>query len=149
MKSEGKDKEEKGREQELTGEELAKRIYLEKTCSTWDLFTDSWSWQRLLSSYYVWTLFLRWIYKMIRAAIKILLLFLACLFIGLWLRNAYVYPASRGYIFAVWAGVRKVASADNRSIFHSIPRKFAESNSIARACFIFPLTTLMTSINCS
>ena len=25
------------------------------------------------------------------------------------------YPASRGYIFAVWAGVRKVASADNRS----------------------------------
>ena len=25
------------------------------------------------------------------------------------------YPASRGYIFAVGAGVRKVASADNRS----------------------------------
>ena len=24
-----------------------------------------------------------------------------------------VYPASRGYIFAVWAGVQKVASADN------------------------------------
>ena len=149
MKCEGKDKEEKGREQELTGEELAKKIYMEKTCSTWDLFTDSWSWQRFLSSYYVLTLFLRWIYKMIRAAIKILLLFLACLSISLWLRNAYVYPASRGYIFAVWAGVRKVASAYNRSIFHNIPRKFTESNSIARACFIFPLTTLMTSINCS
>ena len=29
--------------------------------------------------------------------------------------NGYKYPASRGYIFAVWAGVRKVASADNRS----------------------------------
>ena len=28
------------------------------------------------------------------------------------------YPASRGYIFAVWVGVRKVASADNRSIFY-------------------------------
>jgi len=28
------------------------------------------------------------------------------------------YPASRGQIFAVWAGVRKVASADNRSIFY-------------------------------
>ena len=26
-----------------------------------------------------------------------------------------MYPASRGYIFAVLAGVRKVASADNRS----------------------------------
>ena len=26
------------------------------------------------------------------------------------------YPSSRGYIFAVRAGVRKVASADNRSI---------------------------------
>ena len=25
------------------------------------------------------------------------------------------YPASRGYIFAVWAGEQKVASADNRS----------------------------------
>ena len=26
-----------------------------------------------------------------------------------------LYPVSRGYNFAVWAGVRKVASADNRS----------------------------------
>ena len=37
------------------------------------------------------------------------------------------YPASRGYIFAVWAGVRKVrkvASADNRSIFHRACAKF-------------------------
>ena len=31
----------------------------------------------------------------------------------------WVNPASRGYIFAVWAsGVRKVASADNRSSFY-------------------------------
>ena len=28
------------------------------------------------------------------------------------------YPASRGYIFVVWNGVRKVDSADNRSIFY-------------------------------
>ena len=28
------------------------------------------------------------------------------------------YPASRGYIFAVRVVVRKVASADNRSIFY-------------------------------
>ena len=34
------------------------------------------------------------------------------------------YPASRGYIFAVWAGVRKVASADNRSIFYRACAKF-------------------------
>ena len=34
----------------------------------------------------------------------------------LWsLRLDIRYPASRGYIFAVLAGVRKVASADNRS----------------------------------
>ena len=31
---------------------------------------------------------------------------------------------SRGYIFAVWAGVRKVASADNRSIFYRACAKF-------------------------
>ena len=31
-------------------------------------------------------------------------------------KSVLMYPASRGYIFAVWAGVRKVASADNRSI---------------------------------
>ena len=34
------------------------------------------------------------------------------------------YPASRGYIFAVWAGVRKVASADNRSISYRACAKF-------------------------
>ena len=34
------------------------------------------------------------------------------------------YPASRGYIFAVWAGVRKVASADNHSIFYRSCVKF-------------------------
>ena len=26
-----------------------------------------------------------------------------------------IHPASSGYIFAVWAGMRKVASVDNRS----------------------------------
>ena len=34
------------------------------------------------------------------------------------------YPASRGYIFAVWAVLRKVAFADNRSIFHHACAKF-------------------------
>ena len=34
------------------------------------------------------------------------------------------YPASRGYIFAVWAGVRKVTSTDNRSIFYRACAKF-------------------------
>ena len=35
------------------------------------------------------------------------------------------YPASRGYIFEVWAyGVRKVASADNHSIFYRACAKF-------------------------
>ena len=34
------------------------------------------------------------------------------------------YPASRGYIFAVWAGVRKVASAEDRSIFYRECAKF-------------------------
>ena len=34
------------------------------------------------------------------------------------------YPASRGYIFAVWAVVQKVASADNRSIFYHACVKF-------------------------
>ena len=33
VKSEGKDKEENGREQELTGEKLAKRIQVENLCS--------------------------------------------------------------------------------------------------------------------
>ena len=31
--------------------------------------------------------------------------------------------------------------------YYNIARIFAKSNSIARACFIFPLSTLMTSIN--
>ena len=34
------------------------------------------------------------------------------------------YPASRGYIFAVWAVVQKVASADNYSIFYCACMKF-------------------------
>ena len=34
------------------------------------------------------------------------------------------YPASRGYIFAVWAVVQKVASADNHSIFYLGCTKF-------------------------
>ena len=34
------------------------------------------------------------------------------------------YPASRGYIFAVWAGMRKVASAEDRSIFYRECAKF-------------------------
>ena len=34
------------------------------------------------------------------------------------------YPASRGYIFAVWDGERKVASSDNRSIFYRACAKF-------------------------
>ena len=41
------------------------------------------------------------------------------------------YPASRGYIFSVWAGVRKVASADNRSIFYRACAKFAIRDSQA------------------
>ena len=35
--SKGEEKEEKGREQELTGEELAKRIHVENLCSIQDL----------------------------------------------------------------------------------------------------------------
>ena len=34
------------------------------------------------------------------------------------------YPATRSYIFAVWAGVRKVASTVNRSIFYRACAKF-------------------------
>ena len=34
------------------------------------------------------------------------------------------YPASRGYIFALWAVVGKVASVDNRSIFYRACAKF-------------------------
>ena len=30
----------------------------------------------------------------------------------------FIYPASRGYILAVWAAVQKVASANNSSIFY-------------------------------
>ena len=41
VKSEGKEKEEKGREQELTGEELAKRTSVENLWSIRDLFADS------------------------------------------------------------------------------------------------------------
>ena len=50
-KSKGKEKEEKGREQELTGDELAQIL-----CSIW--------WQIFVSSYYVLTVFLHWNYKM-------------------------------------------------------------------------------------
>ena len=37
MNSKGEEKEEKGREQQLTGEELAKRIHVENLCSIQDL----------------------------------------------------------------------------------------------------------------
>ena len=39
-------------------------------------------------------------------------------------RRTATYPASRGYIFTVWAVVRKVASADSRSIFYRACAKF-------------------------
>ena len=46
----------------------------------------------------------------------------------LWLLSVWeqcnCYPATRAYIFAVWAGVRKVASTDNRSIFYRACAKF-------------------------
>ena len=64
MKSEGKEKEEKGREQELTGEELAKRIHVENLCSIRDMFTDSWSWQSFVLSWGVLTIFFYWNYEM-------------------------------------------------------------------------------------
>ena len=35
------------------------------------------------------------------------------------------YPASRGYIFSVWAVMQKAASANNRSIFYHAFAKFA------------------------
>ena len=54
MKSDGKEEKEKGVKQELTGE-LAKRIQVENSCSIWDLFTDSWSWQSFVSSCDVFT----------------------------------------------------------------------------------------------
>ena len=38
--------------------------------------------------------------------------------------NCVTCPASRGYIFAIWDGERKVASADNRSIFYRACAKF-------------------------
>ena len=44
--------------------------------------------------------------------------------IGFGFREPGDYPASRGYIFAVWDGERKVASADNRSIFYRACAKF-------------------------
>ena len=46
------------------------------------------------------------------------------LFVLCYVKSAFWYPASRGYIFAVWAGVRKVASADNRSVFYRACAKF-------------------------
>ena len=54
MKSDGKEKKEKGVKQELTGE-LAKRIQVENLSSIWDLFTDSWGWQSFVSSCDVFT----------------------------------------------------------------------------------------------
>ena len=38
--------------------------------------------------------------------------------------SGWWYPASRGYIFAVRAGMRKVASANNHSIFYRACAKF-------------------------
>ena len=48
------------------------------------LFTDIWSWQSFVSSYYVLTVFSHWIHKMKYSCYqRILLLFVAGLFIGL------------------------------------------------------------------
>ena len=46
------------------------------------------------------------------------------------------YPTSRGYIFAVWAGMRKVASAEDRSIFYRACAKFVTrfASKINRHC---------------
>ena len=41
-----------------------------------------------------------------------------------WWVHGQPYPASRDYIFAVWGGMRKVASADNCSIFYCACAKF-------------------------
>ena len=79
-----------GIEQELTGElALAKRIQVENLCSIWNLFTGSWSWQSSESSCHAFKMsFCTGSTKWNTAAINILLLFLAGLFTGLWLRNA-------------------------------------------------------------
>ena len=78
-------------------------------------------------------LFLLDVQKWNTAAIKSIVLFMASLFIGFLVercvacqnrKSDFGYPVSRGYIFAVWAGVRKVASADNRSIFYRACAKF-------------------------
>ena len=88
MKSEGKDKEENGREQELTGEKLAKRIQVENLCSLWDLLTDSWSRQSFVSSYYVLTVSLHWIYKMKYSCYQDSFVILGWVVYWFWLRNA-------------------------------------------------------------
>ena len=65
------------------------------------------------------------------------------------------YPASRGYIFAVWAGVRKVASADNRSIFYRACAKFVTrfaSNWFVKSAWVsrenYLRTTLLELLFC-
>ena len=84
----GKRKNWNGREKELVGEELAKRIQVENLCAVWDLFTDNWSWQSFVSSCDIFTcLFSLELQNEIQLLSKFLLLFLAGLFIGLWLRN--------------------------------------------------------------
>ena len=67
----------------------------------------------------------------------------------------YSYPASRGYIFAVWAGVRKVASADNRSIFYRACAKFVTrfaSNWFVKSAWVsrenYLRTTLLELLFC-
>ena len=45
----------------------------------------------------------------------------------IWASLGFFYPACRGYIFAVWAGVRKVASANSRSIFYRACAKFVST----------------------
>ena len=50
-----------------------------------------------------------------------------------------IYAASGGYIFAVWAGVWNVASADNRSIFYRACAKFVTqfaSNSFVKSVWV-------------
>ena len=66
-----------------------------------------------------------------------------------------LYPASRGYIFAVWAGVQKVASADNRSIFYRACAKFVTrfgSNWFVKSAWVsrenYLRTTLLELVFC-
>ena len=82
VKSNGKEK--KGREQELTGQKQRRGFLWKIYAVSRYFFTDIWSWQSFVSSYYVSTVFLHWIYKMKYSCYKrILLLFVTGLFIRL------------------------------------------------------------------